>query len=39
MSKNLIAEQSVINKLMQNDYLHSNTDNFVENTRNLINFK
>lgn len=39
MSKNLIAEQSVINKLMQNDYLHSNTDNFIENTRNLINFK
>lgn len=39
MGKNLIAEQSVINKLMQNDYLHSNTDNFVENTRNLINFK
>ena len=24
---------------MQNDYLHSNTDNFIENTRNLINFK
>lgn len=39
MGRNLIAEQSVINKLMQNDYLHSNTDNFLENTRNLINFK
>ena len=39
MGRNLIAEQSVINKLMQNDYLHSNTDNFIENTRNLINFK